>query len=162
MIRLFFASIFLYGIAVLVPSSVCQPQIVRYQSWDELVALSVKNSKPLVVNFWATWCRPCVEELPEFFDLCTQHADSVKVVLVNMDFESKVATVVEPFIRRRNFTCEVARLPHHLEDAFIQSVSGTWSGALPFTVILKNGHILYEQEDRITAREILDILQHAH
>lgn len=134
-------------------------QITRYASWDDLISLSAKSPYPVVVNFWATWCRPCVEELPEFFKLCREHADSVKVVLVNMDFESKVNSVVVPFIRRKNFACEVVRFPHHLDDTFIWKVSASWSGALPFTLILKNGISIYEKEDSISAHEILAIIR---
>jgi thiol-disulfide isomerase/thioredoxin len=155
----FFFIVSVLGIVAAFSATISSAQISRYQSWDDLISLSARSPYPVVVNFWATWCRPCVEELPEFFALCNEHADSVKVVLVNMDFESKVASVVVPFLRRRNFSCEVARLPGHLEDTFIQKVSASWSGALPFTLILKNGISIYEKEDSITAREILAVIR---
>ena len=55
-----------------------------------------------VVNFWATWCKPCIEELPHFEQLRARHAGGkVQVLLVSLDFASKLETKVRPFVQQQ-------------------------------------------------------------
>src|SRR5690242_18603794 len=63
----------------------------------------ISNSDTLyVVNFWATWCGPCVKELPNFDKLQMDYKDKpLKVLLVSMDFKSKLNAAVIPFVKKR-------------------------------------------------------------
>ncbi|WP_199141895.1 TlpA disulfide reductase family protein, partial [Pedobacter sp. ASV12] len=61
-----------------------------------------------VVNFWATWCGPCVEELPNFEKLQQQHQNQpLKVLLVSLDFKSKLQKEVVPFVQKNKIKSEV-------------------------------------------------------
>ena len=89
-----------------------------------------------VVNFWATWCKPCVKELPEFekFKLANQ-GKSVKVILVSTDLKSRLEHGVEPFVKAHHLTGEIYLL-NEAPSSYQERISPDWSGALPATLIV--------------------------
>jgi len=103
-----------------------------------------------VVNFWATWCAPCVKELPYFDQLSTTYAhQKVKVLLVSMDYASQLDKKVKPFVLRRGLKSEVVLLNEPDPNSWLDKVDGKWSGALPFTLIYntqKKQRATFEQE----------------
>ncbi len=92
-----------------------------------------------IVNFWATWCKPCVAELPEFEKLHTESKDKkIKVLLVSMDFIEEVDKKLKTFLEKNKYTCEVVLLDEINGNDFINKISESWSGAIPATLITKN------------------------
>ncbi|SDF18500.1 AhpC/TSA family protein [Ulvibacter litoralis] len=117
-------------------------------NFDELEPLlNRKDDTTYVVNFWATWCKPCIEELPAFEQLNETYADQkVKVILVSLDFPEKLTSQVIPFIEKNNIQSEVVLLDDTNANRWIPKVSETWSGAIPATLIYKNNERkFYEQ-----------------
>jgi thiol-disulfide isomerase/thioredoxin len=89
-----------------------------------------------VINFWATWCVPCVKELPYFEQLGANYADQkVHVLLVSIDFAKAVETSLIPFLAREKLKSEVILLDDPDANAWIPKVDESWSGAIPATVI---------------------------
>ena len=87
----------------LLQNSFANAQTIQSMSFDQLQkkVLSTKDSI-VVLNFWATWCKPCVEELPEFEKINSNYkSNKVKVILVNLDFNSKIKSDAEPFVKRK-------------------------------------------------------------
>ena len=81
-------------------------QKIELINFDDLKSkASISNDTLYVLNFWATWCKPCIMELP-FFEKCDSEYQNkkVKILLVNLDFNSQVKTVTEPFIRKKKYT----------------------------------------------------------
>jgi thiol-disulfide isomerase/thioredoxin len=88
-----------------------------------------------VVNFWATWCKPCVNELPEFEKFkSANRGKPVKVILVSTDLKSKLESGVRPFVKAHNLTGEIYLL-NEAPSSYNERVSPDWSGALPGTLI---------------------------
>ena len=92
-----------------------------------------------VVNFWATWCAPCVKELPNFEQVRTAYANKkVKVLLVSLDYASQVDKKIRPFVKLRGLKSEVVVLNEPDPNDWLGKVDAKWSGALPFTLIVNN------------------------
>jgi thiol-disulfide isomerase/thioredoxin len=89
-----------------------------------------------VVNFWATWCAPCVKEMPYFEEL-TQKNKSVKVLLVSMDYDlDPDPAKVKRFIERKKIQSEVVILAEENPNDWIEKIDKNWSGALPSTLVI--------------------------
>ncbi|WP_281232978.1 TlpA family protein disulfide reductase [Flavobacterium gelatinilyticum] len=91
-----------------------------------------------VVNFWATWCAPCIKELPHFEKLGADHkSEKLAVLLVSLDFKSKLASNVVPFVKRKNLKNEVFLLNESSPQEFIDRIDPSWSGSIPATLFIK-------------------------
>jgi len=109
--------------------------------------LHQKDEYIYVVNFWATWCVPCVKELPYFDQLQEKYASQkVHVLLVSIDFSKVAEDVLIPFIQRQNIISEVILLDDPDGNSWIPKVDKNWSGAIPATVIYnQNERKFYER-----------------
>ena len=115
-----------------------QPREIEMIDYPTFEARVNEHSDQLMIyNFWATWCGPCVKELPEFERVNTEYADrNVKVVFVSLDFASMKAQV-EAFVANKGIQAEVILLNAPDYNAWIDKVSLEWSGAIPATLIVK-------------------------
>jgi len=94
------------------------------------------NDTTYVINFWATWCKPCIDELPAFEELNRKYANKpVKVILVSLDFVRNLESRVIPFIENNKLKSEIILLNDPRSHQWIDKVSPEWSGAIPATVI---------------------------
>jgi thiol-disulfide isomerase/thioredoxin len=108
-----------------------------YTSFDEVTALfdHAKADETLVINFWATWCQPCVEELPYFEQLARE--TEVRVVMVSLDFKKDVATKLKKFVEQRNLKLPIVALADGDYNSWIDRVDPSWGGAIPVTLIYR-------------------------
>lgn len=109
--------------------------------------LETETDKIYVVNFWATWCAPCIKELPYFEALNTTYSDkNVEVLLVNLDFPKKYDSHLKPFIKRHNLKSKVVALDDNNSNTWIPAIDPDWSGAIPATLIFnKDKRQFYER-----------------
>lgn len=121
-------------------------QKVAVYKIDNLLKRIHNNSDTLyIVNFWATWCKPCVAELPDFEKINTEYkTQKVKVLLVSMDFKEDIAKKLKPFIQKNNTVSEVVLLDELNGNEFIDKVSKQWGGAIPATLFTKNNNTVNE------------------
>ena len=121
---------------------------VKTYTYNELKPLLEKNDgKTYIINFWATWCAPCVKELPYFEKINQEYSDkNVEVLLVSLDFPKQVEKKLIPFINKRKLKSEVVLLDDINENVWIKAIDESWSGAIPATIIYnKNNRKFYEQ-----------------
>jgi thiol-disulfide isomerase/thioredoxin len=129
---------------------------VSSYTYNELKPLlNKKDNKTYVINFWATWCAPCVKELPAFEKLKEQYAEmNVEVLLVSLDFPKQKEKKLIPFINRKKIHSKVVLLDDVNEDYWIKEINDQWSGAIPATLIYNaNSRKFYEQSFDYTTLE---------
>lgn len=121
-------------------NSYLQSQTVRIIKLDELEKRIHNNSDTTyIVNFWATWCVPCIKELPDFDSIHTAYKNKkVKVLLVSLDFSEEAEKKVQPFLIKKNIKSEVLLLDETNANYFIPKISELWSGAIPATLFINN------------------------
>jgi len=110
---------------------------VQSYTYNELKTLLEKNDgKTYVINFWATWCAPCVKELPAFEKINKEYATkNVTVILVSLDFPKQVTKRLIPFINKKKLQSRVVLLNDINENFWIKAIDSSWSGAIPATII---------------------------
>ncbi|WP_296377974.1 TlpA disulfide reductase family protein [Winogradskyella sp.] len=109
--------------------------------------INVTDNKIHVVNFWATWCAPCVKELPYFEKLNEEYKDKdVELLLVSLDFPRQYETKLKPFLKEKQLKSKVVCLDDVDQNRWIPAIDTKWSGALPATIIYKgNKRQFYEK-----------------
>lgn len=119
-------------------SAVCfaqSPATVKLEQLQELI--NKKSDNIQVVNFWATWCGPCIKELPYFEKLTAENRPNVKVTLVSMDLDlNPDPEKVYKFVARKNLKSEVLLLDERDPDSWISKIDKEWAGSLPATIII--------------------------
>ena len=96
------------------------------------------SDKIEVINFWATWCKPCIKELPYFQELHNSKQDQVEVTLISLDFADALDSKVIPFVQKRQLTPEVLLLDEIDYNSWIDKVDPSWSGAIPATLMINH------------------------
>lgn len=97
--------------------------------------LHSNDSKTYVVNFWATWCAPCIKELPYFEQIQDEYKDEIEVILISLDFPSQYETKLKPFLKEKQLKSKVIVLDDVDMNSWIPKVDSKWDGAIPVTLI---------------------------
>jgi thiol-disulfide isomerase/thioredoxin len=139
------------------------PPVRASVNYDQLKEIIEKNDDKLyVVNFWATWCRPCIEELPHFLEVSSAYENQApfQMILVSLDKAELLETDVAQMITKLNIDNDVYLLDDNKRmNYWISAVDSTWSGAIPATVFYKNGQKLHFTEGQLTKEELTTIIQ---
>ncbi|HMG83128.1 MAG TPA: TlpA disulfide reductase family protein [Ferruginibacter sp.] len=133
-------------------------QPVQVVTLAQLQAKTIQpnNDSLYVVNFWATWCKPCVGELPYFEKAGQGFADKkVRILLVSLDFLSQQEKV-DQFVEKNNIQSDVYLLQAGDPNVWINKIDNSWSGEIPATVIYKNGKKLFFREGDFSTQQELD------
>lgn len=122
--------------------------IVKSFNFDGLENyIKPQNDTIYIVNFWATWCKPCIEELPYFEKINEEYgSENVKVILISMDMSKQVLSRLIPFLEKNKIKSEVVLLNDVDADAWINKVDPSWSGALPATLIYNSKKRLFFEQ----------------
>ena len=132
---------FLIGAVIVLSSFKMVAQSIPVMNYAELETYLEKDQNKLVlVNFWATWCKPCVEELPDFLQLDEElKGENFKMVLVSLDFSNQIEKRVIPFVNKHNITASVIVLDDPDANTWINKVDPSWDGAIPVSLVLHKG-----------------------
>lgn len=95
------------------------------------------NEKVRILNFWATWCKPCVAELPDFIKLAAEN-QNVDLILVNLDRPNQIDRLVIPFLQENKISNAVVNLNDPNMNYWINDIDPSWSGAIPATLIISH------------------------
>ncbi|MEM9001425.1 MAG: TlpA disulfide reductase family protein [Bacteroidota bacterium] len=94
------------------------------------------DGKTYIINFWATWCKPCVEELPYFEKVYAEQKDNdVEVILVSLDMPSMWKSRLEPFVAEKGLKSRVVILDDPKQNEWIPKIDENWGGGIPATLI---------------------------
>ncbi len=133
--KLFFtilAFIITFSVAGLQAQSI---EVIKFPQLQELIDQPHQQVK--VINFWATWCRPCVKELPYFEALQSKYKPAeLQVYLISLDDVEKLESRVKPFAEKQQLKSTVKLLDETDYNSFIDKIDPSWSGAIPATLVI--------------------------
>jgi thiol-disulfide isomerase/thioredoxin len=115
-----------------------------------LKPLLVSKGKPLLVNFWATWCDPCREEFPDLVKLDSEFKGKIDFITISLDDPEDIAVGVPKFLGSMKAEMPAYLLKTADESALIASISKAWQGGMPFTILYdSNGKPVYERQGKV-------------
>lgn len=154
--------VLLLSLAILGYTRTVSAQVSAFDSMsfiDLQTEMAKYPQKTLIINFWATWCKPCIEELPYFEQVNQEFKDkNVEVWLVNLDFNSAVEKVVKPFIEKRNIKSRVIHLTDTDPNEWIDKINKDWGGNIPATLIIKNGNPISFHPNQLEYKELVNLI----
>lgn len=114
-------------------------QPVKKIKMKELLHLIDTSKTPLVVNFWATWCGPCIREIPWFEKNIREFAGKkVKLILVSLDFGDEYPSGIAEFAKKNGYQAEIYWLNETIPEEFCPQIDKTWQGTIPVTLMVNN------------------------
>lgn len=120
-------------------NSIYSQTIPKWKIQDVVNYYSKNNDTTYVVNFWSTFCQPCIEEMPYLQSISKKYANQkVKLVFVSLDAKSFYPKKLNSFLKQHNITATSIWLNETNADIFCPAVDEKWSGAIPATIIVNN------------------------
>lgn len=143
----------------LAQQTLSEPKAINLKQLKSII--NQDDGKLYVVNFWATWCKPCIDELPGFMEVNELYKDdpNFKMILVSLDHKRLLNSKVKKFIEKNNIQAQVLLLDEkrHVSE-WMPEIDPTWNGAIPATAFYKNGEKLYFQQFQMTQYELEDLV----
>ncbi len=101
--------------------------------------LNNPEDKVFVINLWATWCAPCVSELPVFQKLSAEYNPAkVHFIMISLDFPSQIQTQLIPFLKKNHITLDVPVMTDLDYNSWIDKIDPSWEGTIPVTLLFNN------------------------
>jgi thiol-disulfide isomerase/thioredoxin len=139
------------------PRSTEAPPVARAINDEELRTLLKRDGqKPLLVNWWATWCDPCREEFPDLVKIDADYrAKGLDFIAISLDDLADINTRVPEFLQQMK-----ARMPVYLlnvsdPEPAMNFIDPKWGGALPATFLYNSkGEVVYKRFGRVKTEEL--------
>jgi thiol-disulfide isomerase/thioredoxin len=126
-----------------------QPKVTQADD-AKIKELLKANGKPLLVNFWATWCIPCREEFPDLVEIDAEYRGKIDFITVSLDFIEEINAAVPTFLSQMKAEMPTYLLTSADENTLISSIAKEWSGGLPFTMLYnEKGDITYLRQGKV-------------
>ena len=134
-------------------------QNIKAVKVTELEKLISESKKPLIVNFWATWCIPCIEEIPYFEKQVAAHKDSIQLILVSLDFKEAFPDGIASMVSKRKFSSTLYWLNETRADYFCPRIDSSWSGSIPSSLFINNAtRFRLFREEQLKETELNDLI----
>ena len=142
------------GNAAASPSS--EIRQIDLEGLKKLLQREAKDTRPLLVNFWATWCDPCREEFPDLVKIDAYYgAKNLNFLTISLDDVSEIKTEVPKFLKEMKATMPTVLLNVPDPEPAIKAVDTTWTGQLPATFLYdKDGNVVFRHFGRIKPEEL--------
>jgi thiol-disulfide isomerase/thioredoxin len=128
----------LFIIILLLSGFQSSAQTVAKWKIGELENYIKQSTKPVIVNFWATFCKPCVEEIPYFQKLVKKYEkEGIELLLVSLDLKDAYANIPS-FAAKHKFNSRIIYLNETNADLFCPKIDEKWSGAIPASLLVNN------------------------
>ena len=104
-----------------------------------LTDLTATSDSVLIINFWATFCKPCVEEIPDLIKLEKKYKkEKASLYLVSLDLEDYYPKKIKKFVAKKKYAAKIAWLDESNAEYFCPFIDASWSGAIPATLFINN------------------------
>lgn len=114
-------------------------QSIQKLSIRQLTQWIDTSTTPLVINFWASWCAPCVREIPWFEKNIAKYSDKkLKLLLVSLDFADDYPDAIVAFAKKHNYQSEIVWLNESNPDSFCPKIDKSWDGTIPVSLFVNN------------------------
>jgi thiol-disulfide isomerase/thioredoxin len=135
-------------------------EVQKVSDHDLKSLLSNVNNKLYVINFWATWCGPCIKEIPHFEKVAAEFpSHEVEFIMVSLDFPSQLEKTLIPFIKKNNMKLNVILVEDMDYDKWIRDVDKDWQGNIPVTLFFNNSKDIRRFESKaLEESELRDII----
>ncbi|MBA2606944.1 MAG: redoxin family protein, partial [Acidobacteria bacterium] len=121
-----------------------------------------ETAKPLLINFWATWCDPCREEFPDLVKIDADYKGKIDFITVSLDDLAEINRDVPKFLAEMKAEMPAYLLKTASEEIAIASVSKQWQGGLPYTILFnEKGETLYSRQGKVKLEILLPEIEKA-
>jgi thiol-disulfide isomerase/thioredoxin len=131
--------IFLTAVIVFFSITFSFAQNITKIKMDDVLKMIDSSKTPLIINFWATWCRPCIEEIPRL----ESNVDSfktlgAKLILISVDFAKDFDSRLVPFVKQHGYSADVYWLDENDPAEFCPRIDKHWAGKIPAILMVNN------------------------
>lgn len=130
---------------------------IDLEGLKKLIQRDPKDTRPLLVNFWATWCDPCREEFPDLVKIDEDYRakKSLNFITVSLDDVSEIGTEVPKFLKEMKATMPTVLLNVPDPEPAIKAVDANWTGQLPATFLYdRSGKVVFRHFGKIKPEEL--------
>lgn len=114
-------------------------QSIKKVKITDIKTLIDSSNHPLIINIWATWCSPCIHEIPYFEkQVATLKEQKVELILVSVDFKTDYPKKLNSFVKEKNYISKVVWLDETDANYFCPFIDKSWDGNIPVTLMVNN------------------------
>ncbi len=117
-------------------STIGNAQEIPSVKMDDVVKMIDTSKGPLIINFWASWCKPCIQEIPGFEKQVSLAGDKVKLVLVSLDFSEDYPDKLKVFVSAQKYASSILWLSEKDANSFCPKIDNEWEGGIPATLFV--------------------------
>jgi thiol-disulfide isomerase/thioredoxin len=152
MLKVLFIIVLLFAPAI--TESEPQFKVITFQEFEAMTAAPSEQFR--IYNFWATWCAPCVKEMP-YFEQAAKEFTDIELVFISMD-DGRKPDRVTAFMEKRNILSPVMLLDDVDFNSWIDKVDPSWSGAIPATLFISSNGKRHFHEGEVDQEELFTLI----